>query len=302
MEFRFKTVIGNKWLVFAIRLLLGGCFLAASLSKLQNPDYFVATVVSYGILPDNLARIYGLVLPWLELTIGCSLIFGIFSAYASGLSVLLSLSFIVAGIHSLMYSQLEDCGCFGQWLQFSTPVSLAIDVILIIMAAEVLFHGSKTGFISIEALLHRYGSAVIKNNKALMVLSKLAIIILLVLVISVLIPGNTASSALEMDIDTVLDSGKYAILYFYAEGCPTCEAMKPLIARIEEDYRDDITVIPVNYDNSPQDVHKFAVVYTPTVLIITSKDGRNTYTVFQRFEGKFDTTELINSLTNISRH
>ena len=301
MKFNLKVFIANQWLVFAVRLLLGGCFFAASLSKLQNPDYFTATVVSYGLLPDSLAQLYGLVLPWAELVIGCALILGIFPLYTSWLSILLSLSFAIAGTYSLVNSRLESCGCFGQWLQFSTPVALGIDILLIILAVELLIHRSKAGFLSIGALLDKYSVDGGKRERALALSIKLAVIILAVLATSFLIPNSSIDSTTSRNIDNILNSDKYALLYFYAEGCSTCEEFKPVLAGIERDFASKIKVLRIDYYSSPQDVRKYAVVKTPSILIITGRNSKGGYVVFQRFEGKIDSTELRNSLSTTSQ-
>jgi thiol-disulfide isomerase/thioredoxin/uncharacterized membrane protein YphA (DoxX/SURF4 family) len=300
MKLSLKTFFANRWLVFAVRVALGGCFFAASLSKLQNPDYFVATVISYGVLPESLARIYAVVLPWAELTAGCALILGIFPVYASWLSILLAFSFAVAGIHSLVYSRQADCGCFGQYFQLSPPVALGIDVILIILSVELLFHQAKTGFLSIGDLLHRLSTPSGKYRLIFEPSSKLAVLVLVVLLTAFLIPANNTGSPIDKDIDAVLNTSKYALLYFYAEGCPACEAFKPALRELESDYSSSITVLRIDYNESPYDVRRFAVVKTPTVIIITGRNSQGGYVVYQRFEGQIDGVDLRNSLSAIS--
>jgi len=301
MKSSLKTFFANKWLIFAVRLLLGGCFFAASLSKLQNQEYFIATVISYGVLPESLARIYGLVLPWAELTAGCALILGIFPVYAAWLSILFTFSFVIAGIHSLIYAREADCGCFGQFLQFSTPVALGIDVVLIIMAVELLLHRTRAEFLSIGNLLRRCSAVFGKNRYDIELVSKLTVIALAVLLTAFLIPGKSAGSAIDSEINTILNSGKYPVLYFYAEGCPTCEAFQPVLREIEREYSGKISVVRIDYVKSSEAVRSFTVVQTPTVLIITGTNNKGGYVIFQRFEGKIDGAELRNSLSTISR-
>ncbi|MDD5703149.1 MAG: DoxX family membrane protein, partial [Dehalococcoidales bacterium] len=95
-----------------LRLTLGGIFIAASLGKISNPDNFVSLVTSYNILPENLAQLFGVFLPWIELIIGSLLILGVFSRLASGISMALTASFIVANFCSLACGTGASCGCF----------------------------------------------------------------------------------------------------------------------------------------------------------------------------------------------
>ena len=124
MKARIKEVIDNRWLIFALRLVLGGIFIAASFGKLQYQAEFINTVIGYGILPDSLANVYGLILPWIELFIGCSLVLGIFPRFNSVVSILLIISFAVASIYRLLNPVGNDCGCFGEFITLSYPASL----------------------------------------------------------------------------------------------------------------------------------------------------------------------------------
>ena len=91
-----EEIVNNRWLIFALRVALGGIFIAASVTKLSHQAEFINIVTSYGILPDSLARLYALIVPWAELVIGCSLVLGLFTRFAAALSIPLIVSFIVA--------------------------------------------------------------------------------------------------------------------------------------------------------------------------------------------------------------
>ena len=73
-----KTILQNRWLLFSLRLILGVIFILASISKIQDIAKFVSIVTSYGMLPNSLANLYGNIVPWLELFIGCALLLGVF--------------------------------------------------------------------------------------------------------------------------------------------------------------------------------------------------------------------------------
>lgn len=71
-------ILGNPRFTFALRLLLGTTSLVFGASKLFDLTGFADTVVDYRVLPEALARAYGLALPAVEVVVGICLIFGLF--------------------------------------------------------------------------------------------------------------------------------------------------------------------------------------------------------------------------------
>ena len=76
MMSRSKRLVDNPKLFLVLRIILGGIFLIAGIIKALNPDGSVSFVVSYNILPYTLAWLYGYLLPWVEIAIGCTLLLG----------------------------------------------------------------------------------------------------------------------------------------------------------------------------------------------------------------------------------
>ena len=126
MNILFRQILDNRYLVFIVRLILGGLFISASIGKITNLSEFAGLVVSYNILPQSLALIYGYVVPWVEFCIGCLLVLGLFSRLVSSISLALAFSFIVANIYSFFscgrgYLRLFwQCDASGT---FSIPIS-----------------------------------------------------------------------------------------------------------------------------------------------------------------------------------
>lgn len=95
-----------------LRILLGGIFLAAGLSKIGATLQTLAAVYSYQItVPDWLANGVAAGLPWVEILLGLALLAGI------GLRFVLPATALVLGVFTLLTAQawwrgLEiDCGC-----------------------------------------------------------------------------------------------------------------------------------------------------------------------------------------------
>lgn len=144
--------VRNKYTLLSIRLILGTILILAAAGKLPEPAKFVDVVTHYGLLPWSLARAYGLVLPWLELTLGVLLILGFLTRLAAGVSILMLISFIVANGTAVYTHDIAGCGCFGfeyygtygtGYLTFiKVSDALAIDVVMVLMALAILMYGS----------------------------------------------------------------------------------------------------------------------------------------------------------------
>jgi uncharacterized membrane protein YphA (DoxX/SURF4 family) len=104
---------GMAWVGFALRLLVGGVWIAAGLLKLPDPAGSVRAVRAYQLLPEAIVPTVGYALPIIELLVGVTLVLGLLVRIGAVLSSVLFLAFIV-GISSAWARGLQiDCGCFG---------------------------------------------------------------------------------------------------------------------------------------------------------------------------------------------
>ncbi len=97
-----------------LRLTLGLIFLVSALAKLRDPAAFVQGVLEYRVLPGRLARVYGQLLPFIELGTALLLFSGYFQAAAGGLAVLMLISFAIAVAIVSIQGREIGCHCFGQ--------------------------------------------------------------------------------------------------------------------------------------------------------------------------------------------
>ena len=68
----------RRAITLALRLVLGGIFIYASLDKIVHPRAFAEIIYNYQILPGSLINLSAVILPWLELFLGLLLISGRF--------------------------------------------------------------------------------------------------------------------------------------------------------------------------------------------------------------------------------
>ena len=120
------------------RLLLGGVFLFAGLSKIRDVTGFAGDIAAYRILPYQWNYLAAATLPYIEFMAGLLLLINRRVRPAALLTALLTLGFIAA-LASVLYRGLEiDCGCFGA-VPTSPQVALWRDLGLLLLA-HITFH------------------------------------------------------------------------------------------------------------------------------------------------------------------
>ena len=143
MNSRLTAILSNKWLILAIRLILGITFIWASIDKIANPGGFALSIYNYRMLPHETINLMAIVMPWLELVTGILIIIGVFmrgSAFWIGLMLLV---FIVALSSALARGLDIDCGCFSVDGGHGVDTGLLIrDILMFFGALIVMFFGT----------------------------------------------------------------------------------------------------------------------------------------------------------------
>jgi len=127
-------------MVLVFRLLLAGIFLLGSISKLVDIQrYSVEAVYSFGILPEGLAILFGLALPFIELLCGLGLLLGILTRLSALGTALMSIAFFVAKAVVLLQGRNIDCGCFGGIISLLVSDTIFMDVPILFFSLIVMF-------------------------------------------------------------------------------------------------------------------------------------------------------------------
>jgi uncharacterized membrane protein YphA (DoxX/SURF4 family) len=79
-----------------VRIPIGIYFFMAGRMKLENVGGFVDTVQNFNILPEDLAVLFGVMVPWVETIIGIFLVLGLWTTAISMVTGALLISYIVA--------------------------------------------------------------------------------------------------------------------------------------------------------------------------------------------------------------
>lgn len=129
-----------KRLALLLRVALGLVFLAACWDKLLHPEAFGRIILNYRILPGALVGPAAVLLPWVELLCGLSLVVGALSGGAALLCSLLMATFLSAEASALWRGLDIACGCFSTDPSNATNLSLALlrDSGLLLLSLAVL--------------------------------------------------------------------------------------------------------------------------------------------------------------------
>jgi len=108
-----NKILSNKYFLVSIRIVLGFVFIFAAISKVAEPEAFAKAIYNYKLLPLFLINILAITLPWIELSAGLLLVFGVSVKENSAILSGMLLVFIIAIAISLARGLNIDCGCFG---------------------------------------------------------------------------------------------------------------------------------------------------------------------------------------------
>ena len=130
--------ISNKFLLFLFRILLGFLFIYAGIEKISDPAAFSNAIANYKLLPFSLVNIFAITLPWVEVTAGLLLVFGVYVKENSSIIITLLIVFFIAIAISLARGLNIECGCFGTSSGAKVGLEKLVENLLLILISAVL--------------------------------------------------------------------------------------------------------------------------------------------------------------------
>lgn len=118
---------------WACRLFLGGIFIYAGYTKMENPLQFAAAVEAYQLLTPHLVIGIVKILPWFEIILGAALAVGFAIRYTAAVAGGFLAFFVGVMFVTYLRGIEADCGCFGVGERIS-PFTLARDALFILPA------------------------------------------------------------------------------------------------------------------------------------------------------------------------
>lgn len=98
---------------WALRLFLGCTFIFASWHKIVSPDEFAVILYGYDVFPHQIINMLAIVMPFVELVCGVSLITGLLKRSGLLLINAMLVCFIFLIAFNLIRGHQFDCGCFS---------------------------------------------------------------------------------------------------------------------------------------------------------------------------------------------
>ncbi len=135
-------------ILFVIKLALGVIFVYSSFHKIEDPAAFAKIIYGYGVFPDLSVNLIAICVPFIELTTGFCLIFGVYPRSCVIIVNLMLVFFIALISFNLARGHQFDCGCFTSvQMQNQTVqniVSLVRDIFLLGAGLFYLRHTAAT--------------------------------------------------------------------------------------------------------------------------------------------------------------
>lgn len=132
-------VLNNKYFLLLLRLIVGGVFIWAAVTKIADPLAFAQDVRNYRLVGQTLSFLTAIVLPWVELIAGVCLVIGVFPR-SSALLISSLLVFFIALVAITMLRGIDvDCGCFGTFSRKADFWLILEDSIWLVMSLVLLF-------------------------------------------------------------------------------------------------------------------------------------------------------------------
>ncbi len=109
-----KRIFSNELYLLIARFVLGMLFIIAGAEKIADPSAFAGSIYNYKLFPLFTINFFAIVVPWIEVTAGLFLLFGI-AVKESALIIngLFAFFIVIIGI-SIIRGLDIDCGCFGR--------------------------------------------------------------------------------------------------------------------------------------------------------------------------------------------
>jgi uncharacterized membrane protein YphA (DoxX/SURF4 family) len=130
-----------RWVSLAGRLVLGGVFAAASLTKITDPQATVRAVRAYRLVPEAVVHPLAYALPYVELAVAVLLLLGLGVRYAAAVAAFMVAVFIAAIGSAAARVLTIDWGCFGGGGATDDPqytVEILRDAVFLVIAGGLV--------------------------------------------------------------------------------------------------------------------------------------------------------------------
>jgi len=139
-----KNIFSNEKLLLALRIIMGGIFILASVDKIMNPSMFSMILREYKLIPGIFIPLVAVTLPWVEFFTGIFMIANIFAQSCALIMIGLNIGYIIGIVLNLIWGLVHECGCFTIF-GLNEPIggfSIARDAVFILLCLPLLIYGT----------------------------------------------------------------------------------------------------------------------------------------------------------------
>jgi putative oxidoreductase len=109
---------GRRLAALLGRLIVGGLFIYAAVSKIADPAKFTEEIRAYELAPLLVTNLIAIILPWIEILAGALLIVGLWRLEARWILLLMLVGFTIGKISVEARGMNINCGCWGSdWME-----------------------------------------------------------------------------------------------------------------------------------------------------------------------------------------
>jgi uncharacterized membrane protein YphA (DoxX/SURF4 family) len=147
MKSRFLSLCTSPILSLIFRVFLGALFLYSGIVKIADPLGFALSIYNYKLLPESLINVAAILLPWLEVIVGGSLLLGIGTGGGALIATALFSIFACALTINLIRGLDIACGCFStaanggsiNWFYLLRDLGLLLMSLQVLLFDQALF-------------------------------------------------------------------------------------------------------------------------------------------------------------------
>ncbi len=121
------------------RMILGVVLIVSGMEKIPHVGDFARAIDNYHILPFGLENLMAILLPWVEIVAGISLIGGFFLNGASLITGSMMVMFILAIASAMLRGYNIECGCGLKEGEMVGMGKIIEDIIYLFMSLSVYF-------------------------------------------------------------------------------------------------------------------------------------------------------------------
>ena len=146
----------RHWILFLMRVVLGGAFVFAAWNKMFAPFNFYMAILKFQMLPVSWVWFAAIALIWSEMICGTFMLLGLWTRAATTLMSGMLAIFLVGIVSAVVRGLDITCGCFGVHSDAAVGWTTILRILLLLVSALLLlYYGSWRWSLDLVIKVHR---------------------------------------------------------------------------------------------------------------------------------------------------